>query len=305
MSQIDPSSPSSPRSIWASTPSNPQRRQPGLPRQRRCGASGRVGSGLQGGRRTRRIEPESHGSGDRQGLIGNRHEPRGGKRWLQSPDSAFITSSSTTPKEQTMTTTNLTPAQHAIPARPSTPAAAKIDWFPDNIKGGARKKVLDGMFNRAPITPDGEGWWRRRRGRRRLGTNAPTTRSRRRSRCRTERPLPPPKRRGRKRRQNQAAHARQQQIGRSDPDAATPEGATISQISHRHRLAGTHGAAAPLPEPSSKVGPDHRFGQATRAASGSTASLDQKSEKGQPRLASIEQRVTTGCRNDQPARSPR
>jgi uncharacterized protein YukJ len=27
--------------------------------------------------------------------------------------------------------------------------SGKIDWFPDNIKGGARKKVLDGLFNRA------------------------------------------------------------------------------------------------------------------------------------------------------------
>ena len=57
-----------------------------------------------------------------------------------------------------MTTTNLTPAQHAILAKAINTSAGKIDWFPDNIKGGARKKVLDGMFNRALITPDGEGW---------------------------------------------------------------------------------------------------------------------------------------------------
>lgn len=34
----------------------------------------------------------------------------------------------------------------------------KIDLgfgFPDNIKGGARKKLLDGLFNRALITTDG------------------------------------------------------------------------------------------------------------------------------------------------------
>ena len=57
-----------------------------------------------------------------------------------------------------MTTTNLTPAQHAILAKAINTSGGKIDWFPDNIKGGARKKVLDGMFNRALITPDGEGW---------------------------------------------------------------------------------------------------------------------------------------------------
>ena len=57
-----------------------------------------------------------------------------------------------------MTTANLTPAQHAILAKAINTSGGKIDWFPDNIKGGARKKVLDGLFNRALITPDGEGW---------------------------------------------------------------------------------------------------------------------------------------------------
>ncbi len=56
-----------------------------------------------------------------------------------------------------MTTINLTPAQHAILSK-AINSGGKIDWFPDNIKGGARKKVLDGMFNRALITPDGDGW---------------------------------------------------------------------------------------------------------------------------------------------------
>ncbi|SDM35913.1 Protein of unknown function [Oryzisolibacter propanilivorax] len=37
-------------------------------------------------------------------------------------------------------------------------ARRKGAGHPDNIKGGARKKVLEGMFNRALITPDGEGW---------------------------------------------------------------------------------------------------------------------------------------------------
>ncbi|MBS0214049.1 MAG: DUF3489 domain-containing protein [Proteobacteria bacterium] len=57
-----------------------------------------------------------------------------------------------------MTTNQLTPAQHAILAKAINTSGGKIDWFPDHIKGGARKKVIDGMFNRALITPDGEGW---------------------------------------------------------------------------------------------------------------------------------------------------
>ena len=58
-----------------------------------------------------------------------------------------------------MTTTQLTPAQHAILAHAVEHTSGKIDWFPDNIKGGARKKVLDGLFNRAMITTDGTDWF--------------------------------------------------------------------------------------------------------------------------------------------------
>ena len=54
-----------------------------------------------------------------------------------------------------MTSTQLTPAQHAILAYALEHTNGKIDWFPDNIKGGARQKVLDGLFNRALITTDG------------------------------------------------------------------------------------------------------------------------------------------------------
>ena len=57
-----------------------------------------------------------------------------------------------------MTTTQLTPAQQAILAHAVEHTSGKIDWFPDNIKGGARKKVLDGLFNRALISTDGTDW---------------------------------------------------------------------------------------------------------------------------------------------------
>ena len=56
-----------------------------------------------------------------------------------------------------MTTSQLTPTQHAILAHAIEHTDGQIEWFPDNIKGGARKKVLDGLFNRALVTPDCRG----------------------------------------------------------------------------------------------------------------------------------------------------
>jgi len=53
----------------------------------------------------------------------------------------------------------LTPAQHAILAYAVNHADGKIDWFPPNINGGARKKVLNSLFQRALITTDGTDWF--------------------------------------------------------------------------------------------------------------------------------------------------
>ena len=58
-----------------------------------------------------------------------------------------------------MSKTDLSPAQHAILASAIQNTGGKIEWFPDNIKGGARKKVLEGLFNRALITTDGTDWF--------------------------------------------------------------------------------------------------------------------------------------------------
>lgn len=58
-----------------------------------------------------------------------------------------------------MSTIPLTPAQHAILDKAIHHSGGRIDWFPDNIKGGARKKVLDGLFKRALITTDGSNWF--------------------------------------------------------------------------------------------------------------------------------------------------
>lgn len=34
-----------------------------------------------------------------------------------------------------------------------------INWFPENVKGGAKQKVLDGLFNRALITRNATDWF--------------------------------------------------------------------------------------------------------------------------------------------------
>ncbi|WP_367121966.1 DUF3489 domain-containing protein [Rhodoferax sp.] len=52
-------------------------------------------------------------------------------------------------------TIQLNPTQHAVLAHAAQNTNGKITWFPDNVKGGARQKVLTGLFNRALITSDG------------------------------------------------------------------------------------------------------------------------------------------------------
>lgn len=56
-------------------------------------------------------------------------------------------------------TTQLTPAQHAILTYAHQHTEGKIVWFPENIKGGARNKVLAGLVNRALITTDQKDWF--------------------------------------------------------------------------------------------------------------------------------------------------
>lgn len=55
-------------------------------------------------------------------------------------------------------TIQLTPAQHAILAYAHQHTEGKITWFPDNIKGGARQKVIDGLHKRALIYTISEDW---------------------------------------------------------------------------------------------------------------------------------------------------
>ncbi|WP_297476484.1 DUF3489 domain-containing protein [Ferrovum sp.] len=55
--------------------------------------------------------------------------------------------------------TELTIAQYFILNYAHEKTEGKLVEFPDNIKGGARKKVIECMFNRALITPLGDDWF--------------------------------------------------------------------------------------------------------------------------------------------------
>ncbi|QOK93437.1 DUF3489 domain-containing protein [Ralstonia pseudosolanacearum] len=72
-----------------------------------------------------------------------------------------------------MTTQQLTPTQHAILAYAIQNTGGKIEWFPDNIKGGARKKVLEGLLKRDLIAAAGDDWLVAAEGYGALGLDAP------------------------------------------------------------------------------------------------------------------------------------
>ena len=54
-------------------------------------------------------------------------------------------------KRMTLSTTQYDILEHAIDHH-----GGQIVWFPDNVKGGARQKVIQGLFNKALITRDGQ-----------------------------------------------------------------------------------------------------------------------------------------------------
>jgi hypothetical protein len=57
-----------------------------------------------------------------------------------------------------MTTLQLTPTQHAVLAYAIEHHGGKIDWFPEHVKGGARKKVLEGLAGRTLIEARDTEW---------------------------------------------------------------------------------------------------------------------------------------------------
>jgi hypothetical protein len=58
-----------------------------------------------------------------------------------------------------MTTIQLTSTQTQVLQHALDHNDGQVVWFPENVKGGARKKVLDGLFNRALVTTDGGTHW--------------------------------------------------------------------------------------------------------------------------------------------------
>jgi hypothetical protein len=63
------------------------------------------------------------------------------------------------PRKEHAMTTKLTTTQHAILNYAIENTGGCVEWFPDNINGGARTKVLEAMANKALITRDSAGWF--------------------------------------------------------------------------------------------------------------------------------------------------
>lgn len=73
-----------------------------------------------------------------------------------------------------MSTITLNPTQHAVLNHAIHHANGLVNWFPENVKGGARQKVLQGLFNRALITPLGSDFFVAAEGYDALGCARPT-----------------------------------------------------------------------------------------------------------------------------------
>ena len=59
----------------------------------------------------------------------------------------------------TPATAQLSASQQQILNHAAVNTDGKLVWFPETLKGGARKNVLDSLFNRALITTDGTQWF--------------------------------------------------------------------------------------------------------------------------------------------------
>ena len=58
-----------------------------------------------------------------------------------------------------MTTIQLTSTQQQVLEHAADTIDGRIDWFPESVKGGARKKVTDGLLSRGLITNNGGSHW--------------------------------------------------------------------------------------------------------------------------------------------------
>lgn len=66
-------------------------------------------------------------------------------------------------------TMQLSPTQQQILHHAAQHNSGKLIWFPDNIKGGARTKVIDSLTKRGLITPDKTDWFVSEQGYEALG----------------------------------------------------------------------------------------------------------------------------------------
>jgi hypothetical protein len=57
-----------------------------------------------------------------------------------------------------MSNTQLTSTQTQVLQHAIDHSSGRINWFPDSVKGGARKKVLDALLGRKLIMGDGSDW---------------------------------------------------------------------------------------------------------------------------------------------------
>ena len=57
-----------------------------------------------------------------------------------------------------MSSTQLTSTQTQVLQHAIDHSSGRINWFPDSVKGGARKKVLDALLGRELIMSDGSDW---------------------------------------------------------------------------------------------------------------------------------------------------
>ena len=77
----------------------------------------------------------------------------------------------------TLPTAQLSASQQQILNHAAVNTDGKLVWFPETLKGGARKIVLDSLFTRALITTDGTHWFVAAEGYETLGmpSRAPIT----------------------------------------------------------------------------------------------------------------------------------
>ena len=73
------------------------------------------------------------------------------------------------------TTIKLTDTQHQVLAHAADQPDGRLNWFPEGVQGGARQKVIAGLFNKALITSNGgQDWFVAAEGYDALGRARPT-----------------------------------------------------------------------------------------------------------------------------------